>query len=70
MRYAALKLELVLTIARKILGNIGYGSVDDYITFEWGAGGATHLHSVPGVKNAPRIAAVAENEKARGTSGR
>ena len=54
-RRATLKLELVLMIARKIRGDIGYGSVeDDYITFEWGGGGMTQPHIVMWVKNAPR----------------
>ena len=70
-RCAALKLELVLMLSRKILGYSGYGSVeDDYGAFEWGAGGMTHLHSAMWVKNAPRTDVVAENEKARDASGR
>ena len=51
--YCALKLEMMLHLARRVLRSTGLSPApsgcdldDDFASFEWGAGGITHLHIV------------------------
>ena len=74
-RYATLKLQLALMLARKLLecgpGDLKTSIDGSFIKFERvGAGGVTHLQSILWSTMSPRLDVVAENEKARAACGR
>ena len=67
----SLKLEMMLRLCYKILAVRGMTRnsdirVDDHFaTFEWGAGGITHLRCLLWLTHSPRIDNAAKGEKAR-----
>ena len=67
----SLKLEMMLRLCYKILAVRGLARnsdvrVDDHFaTFEWGAGGITHLRCLLWLTHSPRIDNAAKDEKAR-----